>query len=460
MVARKRGDTVKNKPFNRHTKVKKLDGSRVLAARILVSVSKEGCSLDSAIKNNLPIELSRKDAAFVQQLCYGSLRNWIRLQALVNSCIERPLKSKDADINALLILGLYQLVHMRVPDHAALSETVDAVVSLKKAWAKKLVNGVLRTLQRTYTQKLDDLEANSTAYYNHPDWMLERIQQQWPQAWQAILEANDQHPPLVLRVNSSRITVTECLERLQAEGIEAQAMPYVASAIRLNKALDITELSLFKQGLVSVQDAAAQLAAPMLDLQPGERVLDMCAAPGGKTGHLLECQNELQQLVAVEIDPVRCERIQENLARLAYQATVITADATEVDSWWDNKLFDKILLDIPCSASGVIRRHPDIKLLRTEQDVDQLQHIQQEILAKIWPLLRPGGMLLYVTCSIFNEENEDQNKGFLSCHDDAVATTEQSEWGLSTGSGIQILPGMHDTDGFYFARLEKVESSV
>lgn len=433
----------------------KSQNSRALAAKVLLSIIKDEYTLDAALSYHTNSDLSRKDAAFVQELCYGSLRHWIRLQAIVDSCMQRPLRNKDADVNALLILGLYQLVHMRVPDHAALAETVNAVAGLKKNWAKKLVNGVLRTLQRTYPEKLQALDENSGEYHNHPDWMLDRFRQQWPQHWQGIIAANDNHPPMVLRVNTQKISVSECLARLALDNIDAIALRQVPTAIQLKKALDVSELSIFKQGLVSVQDAAAQLAAPMLEIRAAERVLDMCAAPGGKTGHILECQSELAQLIAVEKDPVRGERIHQNLTRLGYQATVITADATQVDTWWDNTLFDKILLDVPCSASGVIRRHPDIKLLRTPQDIERLQQIQRNIFAQVWPMLRPGGMLLYVTCSIFDEENESQVQHFLGQHEDAIVATELSDWGRSTGAGIQILPGDFNTDGFYFCRLLK-----
>jgi len=442
------------KPHAKKPTIKK-QGSRVLAAIILVSVSKDHHSLDGALQFHLPADVHQQDAAFIRELCYGSLRHWIQLQALVNACMERPLRNKDADINAILILGLYQLKYMRVPDHAALSESVNAVEYFRKSWARKLVNGVLRTLQRTYDEKLDELKANSNAYYNHPDWMLDRIQQQWPQQWQDILAANDKHPPLVLRVNTHKISVADCIEQLAQNDITAHIMPHVATAIRLEQALDITALTLFRQGMLSVQDAAAQCAAPLLSLQPQDRVLDVCAAPGGKTGHILECQTELESVTAVEIDSDRCNRIQENMDRLGYKVTLICADAIDVDSWWDNKLFDKILLDVPCSASGVMRRHPDIKLLRTEQDIDNLQQIQQQILVKMWPLLRPGGSLLYVTCSIFEQENEQQIQHFLETHSDAQATMEAVEWGESTGAGRQILPGSSDMDGFYFCLLQK-----
>ena len=438
----------------------KSQNCRVIAAKILLSIIRDEYTLDAALNYHLSSDLNRKDAAFVQELCYGSLRYWIRLQAIVNTCMERPLRNKDADINALLILGLYQLVYMRVPDHAALSETVNAVVGLKKNWAKKLVNGVLRTLQRTYSDKLQALEVNSGVYHNHPDWMLDRFKQQWPQHWQGIIDANDNHPPMVLRVNTDKISVLDCLAKLAQEGIDATEMKPVSSAIHLKKAIDVSELPIFRQGLVSVQDAAAQLAAPMLALSAAERVLDMCAAPGGKTGHILESQRELAQVIAVEIDLKRCERIHQNLDRLGYEATVLTADATDVDAWWDKTLFDKILLDVPCSASGVIRRHPDIKMLRTPQDVERLRQIQQNILAQIWPTLRPGGMLLYVTCSIFDEENESQIQQFLSQHDDAIVTTEKYSWGHSTGAGLQILPGEFNMDGFYFCRLQKSATGI
>ncbi|MFV2058711.1 MAG: 16S rRNA (cytosine(967)-C(5))-methyltransferase RsmB [Thiohalomonadales bacterium] len=430
--------------------------ARVIAANILVAVSQQGHRLEYAIKTSLPAQISPKDAAFVKELSYGGVRHWIQLLALVNSCLQRPLKNKDADISALMVLGLYQLIYLRVPDHAALSATVNAVVDIGKAWAKNLVNGVLRNLQRNYKQKLSELASNPEAEFNHPDWMLRRLKQQWPDNWRMIVVANDEYPPLTMRVNHARITTSECLARLASDGISAEAVEGVSTAIRLSKALDVTQMALFTSGLLSVQDSAAQLAAPLLQLGAHERVLDMCAAPGGKTGHILENRGDLQELVSVEIESRRSDRIVENLSRLKLRATVVTADATTPQAWWDKRVFDKILLDVPCSASGVIRRHPDIKLLRSENDLSELLKLQQKILTEIWPLLRPGGMLLYVTCSVFQEENAQQIEHFLARHSDATAMQIDVGCGVVSGAGLQILPGQSDMDGFYYARLKKL----
>lgn len=436
----------------------KLNDTRVCAAKVLVEVSQKGRSLGSALEQ-FTDKLNHKDKAFVQELCYGSIRHWITLQSLVGSLLSKPLKHKDADVFALMLLGVYQLLYMRVPDHAAVGETVNAVVQLKKPWAKKLVNGLLRNVQRDSESLLANIQKQDYIKYNHPEWLFNKIRSAWPNNWQQILEANDSRPPLVLRVNKTRISVDQCLTELNASGIEASRTKYADEAVVLASPCDITELQLFREGKLSVQDSAAQLAASLLETGPTHRVLDVCAAPGGKTNHILELMPTLSELVAVEIDAKRIERIRENLGRLDQQATVIQGDATQPAQWWDQQPFDRILLDVPCSATGVIRRHPDIKLLRSASDIASLVKLQQQILLAIWPLLRPGGMLLYATCSILPEENEDQVARFVTNTMDAKINTIEAAWGVSTGAGRQILTGSDNMDGFYYARLSKLIQS-
>ncbi|HKJ22130.1 MAG TPA: 16S rRNA (cytosine(967)-C(5))-methyltransferase RsmB, partial [Gammaproteobacteria bacterium] len=276
----------------------------------------------------------------------------------------------------------------------------------------------------------------------------------WPDHWQAILSANNRHPPLSLRVNPHRATRGDYLERLHAQGMEARPIPHTDQGISLVRPVDALSLPGFADGACSVQDGAAQLAAPLLDARPGERVLDACCAPGGKTTHLLECQPRAR-VVALDKDPRRLETVRANLERLQLHAETIAADAADPHRWWDGQPFDRILLDTPCSATGVIRRHPDIKVLRRAADITALAATQQRLLDALWPLLRRGGMLLYTTCSVLKEENQDRIRAFIDTHPEARLETLRVVWGHALDQGRQVLPGDDDMDGFYYARLRK-----
>ncbi|MGR9012474.1 MAG: 16S rRNA (cytosine(967)-C(5))-methyltransferase RsmB, partial [Gammaproteobacteria bacterium] len=378
--------------------------TRLVAARVLSRVLQDGQSLTAALDNAFSTIESGKDRAFIQALCYGVCRQFHRLDFILSQLLDKPLK--DADVKALALVGLYQLKFMRVKPHAAVSETV--LAARKKPWAKSLINAVLRTYLREQEGLEHKADKNQVAALSHPDWLIKQIEQDWPEQALTILFENSQQPPMALRVNLSKTSREDYLQRLAGQDIAAQIVSFCPSAIVLDNPVPVNVLPGFADGLVSVQDTAAQLAAGLLDVKPGHRVLDVCAAPGGKTAHILETQPQLTELVAVDIDESRLQRVSENMQRLNLQAKLVVGDAANPESWWDGKPFDRILLDAPCSALGVIRRHPDIKLLRRAEDIGQLQALQQSILQAVWPLLAPGGQLLYATCSILKQENERQ----------------------------------------------------
>lgn len=425
--------------------------TRLVAAKVLTRVLQDGQSLTAALdKAFLDIE-SSKDRAFIQALCYGVCRQYHRLDFILSQLLDKPLK--DADVKSLALVGLYQLNFMRVKPHAAVSETV--LATRKKPWAKSLINAVLRTYLREQEGLEHKADKNQAAALSHPDWLIKQIEQDWPEQALRIFLENNLQPPMVLRVNLAKTSREDYLQLLAGQDIAGEAVSFCPSAIRLDKPVPVEMLPGFADGLVSVQDTAAQLAAGLVDVQPGHRVLDVCAAPGGKTAHILESQPQLKELVAVDIDESRMQRVSENLQRLNLQATLVVGDAANPASWWDGQPFDRILLDAPCSAIGVIRRHPDIKLLRRAEDIGQLQALQKSILQAVWPLLAPGGLMVYATCSILKQENERQVQAFLAEHADAVELPIDANWGIAGDCGRQILTGESAMDGFYYARLGK-----
>lgn len=428
---------------------------RHIAAQILLRVLKDGHSLNVAFESLLSHVEDNKDRAFIQALCYGVCRQYYRLDFIVGQLLSKPLRKKDIDIKALLLIGLYQLQFMRVKSHAAVSETVAA--AKKKSWAKSLINGVLRQ----YLREQDSLEQladdNQQARYSHPEWMIRLIENSWPQAAEQILRENNQTAPMVLRANLQQGTRADYLDCLAEHGIAAQAAKFCDTAISLDQAVVVEKLPGFNDGKVSVQDSAAQLAAQLLDVQEGHNVLDMCAAPGGKTAAILERQPAVKSMLAIDIDEFRLVKARENLARLKLQAEIQVADAGMPSDWSNGRQFDRILLDAPCSALGVIRRHPDIKLLRHESDIEALQHLQNRILNVAWDLLVPGGILLYATCSVLKQENEWQIESFLKQHSDAVEIKIEAEWGLRRSFGRQIITGDGQMDGFYYAKLCRLQ---
>ena len=425
--------------------------TRLIAARTLSRVLLDGQSLTTALEAALQTVESGKDRAFIQALCYGVCRTYHRLDFILTELLAKPLK--DLDVKALVLVGLYQLKYMRVKPHAAVSETV--LAARKKPWVKVLINALLRSYLReqdSLEQKADNVQY---ALVSHPDWLIRQIEQDWPQQAQQILLENNQPPPMALRVNLARISRDQYLQQLSEQGIEAAVVSFCPSAIILDKPVAVDLLPGFFEGLVSVQDAAAQLAAGLLDVQAGHRILDVCAAPGGKAAHILEHQPRLKELVAVDVDASRMQRVSDTLQRLKLLATLVVGDAANPQDWWDGQLFDRILLDAPCSALGVIRRHPDIKLLRRAEDIKSLQALQLNILHAVWPLLAPGGIMLYATCSILKQENEQQIDAFLAVHSDAVELPIDAVWGIEGSHGLQIMTGESAMDGFYYARLGK-----
>jgi len=290
----------------------------------------------------------------------------------------------------------------------------------------------------------------------HPPWLLKRLQADWPTQWETLADANNAHPPLTLRVNARIKSRDAYLEHLHQANIAATPTPYTDYGITLEHPIDVQHLPGFAQGWLSVQDGAAQLAAPLLDVPPGARVLDACAAPGGKTAHLLE-RYEIETLLALDLKPARVQKLRDTLQRLQLSADLRCADASQPDTWWDNQPFERILLDVPCSGNGVIRRHPDIKYLRQPSDIAALAAQQARLLDALWPLLMPGGKLLYVTCSVFAEENHLQIQNFLATHADATEIVLTADWGYAQDYGRQILPGENNLDGFYYACLSKTQ---
>ena len=344
---------------------------------------------------------------------------------------------------------------MRTPAHAAVSASVESCKELKKSWAKNLVNAVLRRYQREHDKFPELITVNDSAKYEHPIWLIDRLKDEYPQHWQSIIKENNLQPPMSLRVNTRKTDRDSYLKKLQAAGIEAQPSNLNQSGIALTHPVGIEALPDFSEGHVSVQDLAAQLAIPLLEPQAGERILDACSAPGGKLAHLLETMPTLQEAVAIENEPHRFKKLEATLERLGHSATLVQNDARAINDWWDKQLFDRILIDVPCSASGVIRRHPDIKFLRTAEDIQNIAVLQAEILDALWPLLSKGGKLLYITCSVFQAENDEQITAFTNKHNDAHSIPIQAKWGIATKYGRQILPGDNAMDGFYYAQLQK-----
>ena len=429
--------------------------SRLAAVKALALLIRERRSLTDALAVSLATETEPRERALARALAYGVVRDWYRLEALAGALLDRPLRAKDADVRAALLTGLHQILAMRVPDHAAVDETVRLAGRLGKPWARGLLNALLRRFLRERAALLARVEQDRNVATGHPAWLRERLCSAWPEECAGVMAANLRQAPMTLRVDGSRLTREEYREQLAAAHLAARPAAHTDCGLILAAPVDVAALPGFERGLVSVQDAAAQLAAPLLDPRPGERVLDACAAPGGKTLHLLERQPKLGELVALDADPERLDKVRENLARAGREAACLAGDAAEPDSWWDGRPFDRILLDAPCSASGVIRRHPDIRLLRRDADIPALAATQARLLDALWPLLRPGGMLLYATCSVLPEENDRQIAGFLERTPGAREAPIHADWGRPRPVGRQILPGYDDMDGFYYACLRK-----
>jgi 16S rRNA (cytosine967-C5)-methyltransferase len=431
---------------------------RLAAAKALAAVLNGKASLNSSLPTQLD-KVEDRDRGFTQDLAFGTARWQPRLSALAAKLLQKPFKAADADVEALLLVGLYQLLYTRVPAHAAIGETVGCADKLKKPWAKALLNAVLRRAQRESEALLAELEHDPVVRTAHPRWLQKSLKAFWPQQWEAICAANNAHPPMILRVNRRHHTREAYLGLLADAGIAATACTYSRDGIILEVAADVRSLPGFAQGWISVQDEAAQLAADLLDLAPGQRVLDACCAPGGKTCHMLEAEPGLAGVVAVDLEAKRLVRVRENLERLGLSAELIAADGRDTATWWDGKPFQRILLDAPCSATGVIRRHPDIKLTRQAQDIAALAQLQGELLDALWITLEVGGILLYATCSTLPTENTEVIEAFLARTPGARELDLATTAGLKQPHGRQLLAQEGGHDGFYYAKLIKIAAT-
>ncbi|MDX1588321.1 MAG: 16S rRNA (cytosine(967)-C(5))-methyltransferase RsmB [Oleiphilaceae bacterium] len=423
---------------------------RAQAARVLYAVTQQGRSLNQL----MPPLLAGYDGpgrGQLQDWCFGSCRWYHRLDGELSQRLRKPLGRNQSLIHCLLIVGLYQLRHTRIAPHAAIHETVAAARTLGAPGMTGLVNAVLRSAAR----EGEPTPATDAITTSHPQWMLDKLRGNYPQQWQGIAQNNNSHPPMTLRVNRRHLSRERALQQLASLGIEASPCQLAPLGIQLDQPVPVEALPGFQEGAFSVQDEAAQLCTTLLDVQPGQRVLDACAAPGGKTGAILESQPELAELVALDQDGTRLERVQENLDRIGLMATLKAADARETQQWWDGRPFERILLDAPCSGTGVIRRHPDIKLLRRESDIKALADLQLALLEQCWSTLAVGGRLVYATCSVFPQENSRIVQRFAHTRLDAQLELIQLDWGDDTGYGRQLLPQQGGHDGFFYASLRK-----
>jgi 16S rRNA (cytosine967-C5)-methyltransferase len=430
---------------------------RELAARAVEQVLRERATLDAALESALR-SAAPSWVAPARSLAYGAVRGFHRHEALLGRLLSRPVKSVEPAVRALFSVALFELEDARTPEYAVVDAAVTAAKSVGHAGG--LVNAVLRRYLRERASLEAWIARDPAARHASPAWLAERLRADWPSRWAEILAAVDVQAPMWLRVDSRRASAAEYLERLRSAGIDARIDARVPHAVELAQGRDVAELPGFAEGLVSVQDLGAQCVSFPLDLAAGQRVLDACAAPGGKTALMAEREPGLAALTALDADPARLARVHENLARGGLKAHVLAGDAGQPQTWWDGTPFDRILLDAPCSALGVIRRHPDIRLRRSPKELDRMPPIQARLLAGVWPLLARGGRLVYVTCTVTRAENRDLIRAFLEGTPDAAVVTPSTwrDWpdlGSADDIGRQILPGEAGADGFYYAALTK-----
>ncbi|MDA3921794.1 MAG: 16S rRNA (cytosine(967)-C(5))-methyltransferase RsmB [Salinisphaera sp.] len=420
--------------------------SRALAARAISAVIDEGRSLDAALAT-LPADLPAADRSLCRMLAYGTLRDHRRLDAMLAPRIQRPPQPL---LKALLLVGLFQLEAMRVPPHAAVHATVGATVELKMGKARGMVNAILRAHQRSAPTLADD---HPGLLHSYPDWLADAVQADWAEQGDGVLAAGNQRAPMHLRVNLRRTTRDAYLQTLLDADLRADPLALCVDGLTLAEPVSTEQLPGFANGLVSVQDGAAQLAADLMKLADGQRVLDACAAPGNKTAHLLERADI--DLLALDIDESRLATHAATMKRLGLACHERIADAAQLDDWWDKQLFDRILLDAPCSGTGVIRRHPDIKWLRRASDIAQAATRQRALLESLWTTLAPGGRLVYATCSILRAEGSDVVAEFIAQTDDAREVVIAADWGAPEPVGRRIAPGEQGFDGFYYAVIKR-----
>ncbi len=432
---------------------------RAKAAKTLSQLLKQEGSLASLLQRGDNAQ-DQQSFPLLQEIIFGTCRWYFQLDAILVQLLSKPLKAKDNDIRCLLLIGIYQLHHLRVPEYAVVNETVGATKLLKKEWAKGLTNAILRGFLREQDTLVENALKKPQGKYAHPRWFIKRLQAAWPTQWQQALEQNNLRPPMTLRVNTLKCSRDAFLESLANAGIGARAGQLAATSVYLDHACPVHELPGFDDGVFSVQDEASQLIPDLMELGSGQRLLDACAAPGGKTCHILESGQDFVSVLALDNDARRLERLHENLERLQLSALVKTGDAGDPSQWWDGEPFDRILLDAPCSATGIIRRHPDIKLLRQDADIPKLQAIQAQLLKTLWTCLAPGGLLLYSTCSVLPEENNSIVAQFLRLHPDAKVEGISALWGVECPTGRQLLPQADGNDGFFYARLRKSKDAL
>jgi len=432
---------------------------RAIAARALDLMLSRGRNLDRALAEAGLDSLGARDRSLANALAYGAVRNQLRNQRIIDQLVARPFRRRDSVIAALISVGLFALTESRRPDYAIVSATVAAAPELGRPQMKGLVNALLRRFLRERDELLAHANQYDEARWLHPEWLITQIRKDWPNDWQEILTAGNQQAPMWLRINLAHTNRNDWLARL---GTETVALPeQFPAAVMLAEPMPVDDLPGFRDGDCSVQDIASQAAAVLLKPQPGMRVLDACAAPGGKAMHILEHCPGIRELVALDESSARLERVKENFRRSGIEATVIQGDARKPEAWWDGKLFERILLDAPCSATGVIRRHPDIRYLRKQADIEQLAKQQYKMLQALWPLLKPGGLLLYSTCSLLRAENDQVVERFVQAKADAKIVAIKMDISGSTfdkSAGLQMLPGRIDNDGFYYALIERTYS--
>jgi len=427
--------------------------TRALAARSLAEIAMRGASLREVMERNAPKLRDPRDRALLMALLSEGARWWLRFDAAIDHLLEKSLRHKDPAIHALLVLGLVQLEILQLQDYAAVAATVEATRTLKRPQLARLVNAVLRRWQRERENLIARLDAKPQTRHAHPEWLAKALASDWPAQADAVMAADNREPPLMLRVNRQHIERAALLAQFQAAGYEASLHPWLPDALVLPHSADITRMPGFENGAFAVQDGAAQVAADLADLKHGMRVLDACAAPGGKACHLLE--RARIDLTALEVDAKRGERIRQNLMRLRLDAKIVIGDAGAPAGWWKRQPFDRILIDAPCSATGVLRRRPDVRLHRRESDIAAMHEQQRRILSALWPLLAPGGRLIYITCSVLRAENEVIVGDLLAQQGDARVVPFTLPVGHAAKVGWQILPGDGDLDGMYYAVLEK-----
>ena len=426
---------------------------RAIAAQVITNLTRQRGSLSTQLTDfsNHP------EISLLQEICFGTCRWYLSLEFLLHKLVTKPIKEKDQDVKSLILIGLYQLKELSIADHAAVNETVAASTTLNKSWAKPLINAVLRKYQRNSQKLTEELERSSPDIkYSCPTWLLSEINVAWKSKSQSILKGNNQRPPLTLRVNISKKSPEEIISLFAENRIEGSRGKLAKTAIYLDKPLPVEKIPGFTDGWLSIQDESSQLVPKLLKLKPKLRVLDACSAPGGKTCAIIESERSLTEVVALDDSMSRIQKTRDNLLRMGLKASLIRGDVINPSKWWDGRLFDRILLDAPCSGSGVIRRHPDIKILRREQDIQALTKVQAIMLDSLWQCLRPDGLLLYTTCSILPRENDFQIKDFLKRTDNAKYERITADWGVECSYGRQLLSGdKGNYDGFFYSLLSK-----